>query len=126
MASPLTIKQPSSTSHFRQYVLLGVLFLPLIYLRSLKRSGDLIHSNSPALNIAIHALMVLLPLGVACAMMYKPFEFRDSDETILEPQTFWGLVKYYWWMSIVLFSSPFFALFALLHVAPRLGVTGAA
>ncbi len=126
MADPLTIKQPGASSHFKQYVLLGTLFLPLIYLRYLKRNGGLIHFNSPALNIGVHALIVLLPFGIACAMMYKPFEFRDSDETILEPQTFWALLRYNWWMSLLLFSGPLFALLALLYEAPRLGVSGAA
>lgn len=126
MADPLTIKQPSSTSHFKQYVLLGVLFLPLVYLRYLKRNGGLIHFNSPALNIAAHALIVLLPLGIACVMMYKPFDFRESSETILEPQSFWALFKYNWWMFLLLLASPLFAVLALLYEAPRLGVTGAA
>lgn len=90
MATPLTIKQPGAASHVKQYLLGALLILPLLYLRYLKSNGGMIHYAPPLLNLLAHAAITLLPLCVAYAAVYKPFEFRDSSERILEPQTFWS------------------------------------
>lgn len=120
MATPLTIKQPGAASHVKQYLLGALLILPLVYLRSLKNNGAMVHYAPPLLNLLAHAAIVLLPLFVAYAAVYKPFEFRDSSERILEPQTFWPSRPSSWWMLFLLWSGPFLALFAVLYEAPHL------
>ena len=90
MATPLTIKQPGAASHVKQYLLGALLILPLLYLRYLKSNGGMIHYAPPLLNLLAHAAITLLPLCVAYAAVYKPFEVRDSSERILETQTFWS------------------------------------
>ncbi len=120
MASPLTIKQPGAASHVKQYLLAALLILPMLYLRYLKSNGGMIHYTPPLLNLAAHAALVLLPLSVAYVMVYKPFEFRDSGETILGQQTFWSTRTQSWWMLGLLWSAPLLALAVLLYEAPRL------
>ncbi len=120
MASPLTIKQPGAASHVKQYMLAALLILPMLYLRYLKSNGGMIHYTPPSLNFLAHAAIILLPLSVAYAAVYKPFEFRDSDETILEPQTFWTTRTSSWWMLFMLWSGPLLGLLALLYELPHL------
>jgi len=115
------LKQPSATSHIKQYLLVALLILPMLYLRYLKSNGGMIHYSPPLLNLLAHAAIILLPLSVAYAAVYKPFEFRDSDETILEPQTFWTTQTSSWWMMFMLWAGPLVGLLALLHEVPRLG-----
>lgn len=120
MASPLTIKQPGPASHFQQYVLLGLLFAPFLYLRYLKRTGGLIHLDPPATNLLVHAALVVVPVLIAYALVHKPLEFRESDETILEAQTFWTALKSDWWMFFMLWASPALAVLAGLYEVPHL------
>ena len=120
MASPLTIKQPAAASHLQQYVLFGLLFAPLIYLRHLKSSGSLLHFNAPGVNLLVHAALVVVPVLTAYALVYKPFEYRESDEIILEPQTFWTTPAWDWWMMFILWASPVLAVLAAFYEGPHL------
>lgn len=92
----------------------------MLYLRYLKSNGGMIHYAPPLLNLLAHAAIILLPLCVAYAAVYKPFEFRDSGERILEPQTFWTTRTSDWWMLLLLWSGPFLALLALFYEVPHL------
>jgi hypothetical protein len=113
MPSPLTIKRLNPAPAAIQLLMAAIFFVPLLGLLYLWNQGKVIHFELPANNLIAHALIVIMPVIWAIVLWLEPFQTTASDDTQLGETTYFGTLKVDWWMSLMLWSCPVFALGAL-------------
>ena len=119
MAKPLTVKNPGNASTLELCIVGALTAVPLIYVKYLTRFGGQVHSNNPSANFLLHASLIILPMLWAGIILRKPFEFQESDETILERQTFFTTFRNDWWNMLLLWATPLFCLMAFAYEASK-------
>lgn len=114
MPDPLTIKRPKTASPVMQ-VLIGVVIIgPLLGLSYCWRRKLDIHFDDPVLNLSAHLLLVIVPLIWVALIVYKPLSFEQSaGETRLCYTTYFSALSADWWMSLMMWAAPLFALGAV-------------
>jgi hypothetical protein len=113
MPSPLTIKRPDPAPAAIQLLIGAIFLLPLLALFYWWKQGKVIHFELPANNLIAHALIVIVPLIWAIMLWLEPFQTAAPRDTQLGETTYFGTLKVDWWMSLLLWSCPAFALGAL-------------
>src|SRR5438105_2446084 len=115
MPVPLTVKRPATASPARQ-LLIGVVVLgPLFLVWQMWNKHQEIHFENPWLNICAHAGLVVFPLVWAWVMVATPFQFKETDETVLGTWSFFDTLSMSWWMWLMMWPAPVFGTIVLVH-----------
>src|SRR4051812_45119360 len=120
MPEPLVIKQPDSGASPGMGLLLSVVILaPIGGLVYLWRTGQQIHFENPRINLVAHILIVIVPVIWSALIFAEPFGTKVAQETSLARSSFLETLKVDWWMSLMMWAAPLFALGSLLYLAAR-------
>lgn len=109
MAGPLIIKQQQELSRLELMAFVAFVMAPIGGFIWCWAEFGKIHFTQPWLNLAAHALLILLPLVWARMVSSTPMEFAETEEIVLGRASFLRQFPVDWWNSLLTLAAPLFA-----------------
>jgi hypothetical protein len=109
MAGPLIIKTQQEFSRLELVAFVAFVMAPIGGFTWCWAEFGKIHFAQPWLNLAAHALLILLPLVWVGMMTSTPMEFVETEEIVLGRASFLRQFPVDWWNSSLTLAAPLFA-----------------